>query len=103
MTKPANKLIKEAQKWELMRGAGNPGGLPFPHGYKLRRARAEAGLTQAQVAACMGTTQPTVARWESGVRRPSLLTLMLFAAAVDCWVDIEFVPLQRKLRWSSRL
>ena len=44
--------------------------------------RTEAGLTQAELAARMGTTQSAVARMEGGGVRPSLDTLERLAAAV---------------------
>jgi len=47
-------------------------------------ARARAGLTQADVAALMGTTQSAIARIESGKRRPSLSTVQRYAHAVGC-------------------
>jgi hypothetical protein len=40
----------------------------FETARELVAARARAGLTQQQVAECMGTTQSTVARMESGKR-----------------------------------
>ena len=47
----------------------------------LLRARQEAGLTQAQVAERMGTTQAVIARLESGRVKPSTRTLERFARA----------------------
>jgi DNA-binding XRE family transcriptional regulator len=47
---------------------------------ELIAARTRAGLTQAQVAGRMGTTQSVVARLESG-RLPSLRTLLRYARA----------------------
>jgi len=47
---------------------------------ELVRARARAGLTQAQVAKRMGTTQSAIARLESG-RPPSMKSLQRFADA----------------------
>ena len=41
----------------------------------VRTARFAAGITQAQLAARAGTTQPAVAAYESGARRPNLATL----------------------------
>ena len=41
-----------------------------------------AGLTQAEVAERMGTTQSVVARLESGARMPSVNTLLKFAKAI---------------------
>lgn len=41
----------------------------------IRQARRRAGLTQADLAARLATTQSAVARWESGGAVPSLETL----------------------------
>ena len=57
---------------------------------ELIGSRAKAGLTQAQVAERMGTSQPTVARLESG-HKPSLKTLERYAEAVGMKVDIHLV------------
>jgi DNA-binding XRE family transcriptional regulator len=54
-------------------------------------ARANAGLTQAEVAKRMGTTQPVVARLESGAQPPSLASLRRYAAAVGKRLRIQFV------------
>jgi DNA-binding XRE family transcriptional regulator len=51
---------------------------------ELVAARARAGLSQAEVAAIMGTTQSTIARLESGKRPPSLRTVQRYAQAVGC-------------------
>ncbi len=45
-------------------------------------ARAKAGLTQAQVARRMRTSQSAVARMESGDRLPSTSSLLKYARAV---------------------
>jgi len=57
------------------------------------RARAEAGLTQAEVAERAGTTQSAIARLESGVPKhsPSIVTLQKYARAVGCRVEIRLV------------
>lgn len=44
-------------------------------------ARVRAGLTQAEVAKRMGTTQSVIARLESGAQMPSVNTLLKFAKA----------------------
>ena len=53
---------------------------------QLLRARARAGLSQAEVARRMGTHPPAVARLEaslgSGKHSPSIATLRKYAAAV---------------------
>ena len=46
------------------------------------RLRSEAGLTQAELAERMGTTQSAIARMEGGGTRPTLETLEKVAVAV---------------------
>lgn len=48
---------------------------------ELIAARVRAGLTQAELAERMGTTQSAIARLESGARLPSVKTLLRFAKA----------------------
>ncbi len=64
------------------------------------RARAAQGLTQAQVAEKIGTTQSAVARMESGRGKhsPSLATLTKYADALGCKLEVRLV---RKTRPSS--
>jgi len=56
----------------------------FALAHELISARTEAGLTQADVAERMGTTQSTVARLEAGKAVPSLRSLQRYAQAVGC-------------------
>ncbi len=60
----------------------------------LIRARADADMTQAQVAAAMGTTQSVVARMESGRSRPSTGSLERFAKATGTRLRISFEPVR---------
>ena len=55
-------------------------------------ARNRAGLSQRALARKMGTTQPVVARLESGRARPSLRTLERFARATGSRLQISFNP-----------
>jgi len=55
-------------------------------------ARARAGLNQTELAARMETSQPFVARLESGRTLPSLRTLLKVAAATDTEPRFEFKP-----------
>ncbi len=61
----------------------------------ILKARAEAGLTQAQVAERMGTKAPAVARLEasliSGKHSPSLSTLQKYAAALGKRLQVQLV------------
>lgn len=63
---------------------------------EVLKARKRAGLTQAEIAARMGTKAPAVARIESGGgskrHSPSIATLRRYAAAVGCKLKIELVP-----------
>jgi predicted transcriptional regulator len=55
-------------------------------------ARSRAGLTQTELARKMGTTQPVVARMESGRIQPSLRTLQRLAQATGSKLMIRFEP-----------
>ena len=60
---------------------------------EILNARAAAGLTQAEVAARVGTTQSAIARLESGGsgHSPSIATLQRYAKALGCRVEVRFV------------
>ncbi len=60
--------------------------------------RNRAGLTQQELARKMGTTQPVVARLESGRIRPSMRTLERLAAATGSRLLIRFEPREAKRR-----
>ena len=64
---------------------------------EVLKARAEAGLTQAEVAARIGTTQSAVARLESAESRhsPSIATLQRYAKALGYKVQIRLVKRKR--------
>ena len=55
------------------------------------KARSDQGLTQAQVAERIGTTQSAVARMESGRGKhsPSLATLSRYAKALGCRLEVK--------------
>ena len=59
-------------------------------------ARNRAGLTQRELARKMGTTQPVVARLESGRARPSMRTLDRLAKATGSRLLIRFEPRNAK-------
>src|SRR5437870_5846304 len=61
-------------------------------------ARNRADLTQQELARKMGTTQPVVARLESGRTRPSMRTLERLAKATGSRLLISFQPRQGKRR-----
>jgi transcriptional regulator with XRE-family HTH domain len=57
---------------------------------ELAERRAAAGLTQTEVAALMGTSQPAVARLEAGTGDLRASTLERYAAAVGARIDWKF-------------
>jgi transcriptional regulator with XRE-family HTH domain len=60
------------------------------------QARNRVGLTQAELARKMGTTQPVLARLEGGRARPSMRTLDRLARATGTRLLIKFEPRQAK-------
>jgi transcriptional regulator with XRE-family HTH domain len=69
---------------------------------ELLRARHNAGMTQAQVAAKMGTKTPAIARLEAGGGRqghsPSIATLQKYATAVGCQLEVRLRPQRKRKR-----
>lgn len=63
---------------------------------EVARARQRAGLSQAQLAKRMKTTQSTIARLESGRGKPSTRTLARFAKATGHRLKISFEPVKGK-------
>lgn len=57
------------------------------------KARSSAGITQAEVAKRIGTTQSAIARLESGNGKhsPSLATLQKYAHALGCRLELRLI------------
>jgi transcriptional regulator with XRE-family HTH domain len=57
------------------------------------KARAAVGITQAEVAERIGTTQSAIARLESGGGKhsPSLATLQKYAHALGCRLEVRLI------------
>lgn len=66
-------------------------GPEFAIARELIGARTRAGLSQAEVAERMGTSQSTIARLESGRTRPSLRTLDRYANATGTRAVVKLV------------
>jgi ribosome-binding protein aMBF1 (putative translation factor) len=62
----------------------------------LIRARADASMTQEDVAKAMGTTQAAIARLESGRSMPSTRTLQRFAEATGTKLRIRFEKVKQR-------
>jgi len=60
----------------------------------VAKARMRSGLSQAQLAKRMKTTQSAIARLESGRGRPSTRTLIRFAKATGHKLKISFEPVR---------
>jgi len=92
--KPTNTLESELQTpefrqaWEALEDE-------FAALDALLAARRQAGMTQEQVAAKMGVSQPSLARVEASLgshrHSPSLEMLRKYAAAVNCKLEIRLV------------
>ena len=67
--------------------------LAYQTAVKIRKLREKAGLTQTELAQLMGSTQPAIARLETGGGNPNLDTLNKIAAAIGYEVSITFKKL----------
>jgi transcriptional regulator with XRE-family HTH domain len=65
---------------------------------EVAKARLRAGLSQAELARRMKTTQSSIARLESGRSRPSTSTLARFAEATGHRLKIGFEPIAARSR-----
>lgn len=61
-------------------------------GYQISCLRILRGLTQAQLAAMVGTRQPSIARLENGSSVPSLSFLQRIADALDAKIEVRIAP-----------
>jgi ribosome-binding protein aMBF1 (putative translation factor) len=59
---------------------------------RVAERRKELGLSQAELAELVATTQSAIARLESGGRPPRIDTLLRIADALDCELLVELKP-----------
>jgi DNA-binding XRE family transcriptional regulator len=59
---------------------------------RVAERRHELGLSQAELASLVGTTQSAIARLEAGGRPPRIDTLLRIATALDCDLAVELRP-----------
>jgi len=57
--------------------------------FRKQRAQGRAGITQAALAARVGSTQPAIARLEAGGVTPNLATLRRIAAALSLELVVQ--------------
>jgi len=62
--------------------------------YQVARLRIMRGLTQEQLAALVGTKQPSIARLESGKVEPKLSFLRRVVEALGARLEVRIVPLE---------
>jgi transcriptional regulator with XRE-family HTH domain len=65
----------------------------------IREARKRAGLSQAELAARLGRPQSSVARWESGLRTPSLEVVRDVARACELELRFGFARIDDSYDW----
>lgn len=66
-------------------------------GSLLRRARAAAGISQAELAARAGVAQSVISAYEAGHRQPALPTLAKLIEAAGCDLVVDVLPLPGQL------
>jgi ribosome-binding protein aMBF1 (putative translation factor) len=81
MTLPFEKLKARLLANPRVKAEYDALALEFEISTELIKARLRAGLSQAELAERMGTSQSTIARLESGQTLPSTKTLLRFARA----------------------
>jgi ribosome-binding protein aMBF1 (putative translation factor) len=90
-TVPLDRLRRRWLREPAFREAYEALAPEFEIAAQLIAARSRAGLTQADVAKRMGTTQSVVARLESGRQRPSLDSLERYAKATGSQLRVELI------------
>jgi len=58
----------------------------------VRLLRSQTGVTQTTLATLAGTSQPTIASYESGAKSPNLATLQRLAASLGLELIVNFTP-----------
>ena len=103
MTSSLNRFKRRALSRPAVKAAYDAASEEFAFLDEVLRARAEAGLTQAEVAERIGTTQSAIARLESAEPRhsPSIATLQKYAKALGYTVQVKFVKERRLTTRSS--
>jgi transcriptional regulator with XRE-family HTH domain len=61
-------------------------------GSLVKEARLRAGLTQAALAERLGTSQPVIARWETGAAEPGFRTVVEAIRACGLDLHVSLVP-----------
>jgi predicted transcriptional regulator len=89
MTIPFEKLKAQLLANPKVKAAYDALAPEFEIAAELLRARLRAGLSQAELARRMGTSQSAIARIESGQTLPSTKTLLRYAEATGSKVHLR--------------
>ena len=92
-----DELHDEMMKSPGYRAAHRASGPVYQLIEALIAARAQAGVTQAEIAERMGTTQSAVARLEGWTANPSVKTLRKYAEATGTRLVVSFEPIEAKM------
>jgi transcriptional regulator with XRE-family HTH domain len=95
---PVEEVLKEWMKRPAFVAEYNALEDEFAMASAFIKARADANMTQEEVAQAMGTTQAVVARLESGRAKPSTRTLERFAEATGTRLRVSFEPAEQRSR-----
>ena len=97
MTSSLKQFKRRALSRPEVRAAYDASADEFAFLDEVLKARAEAGLTQAEVADRIGTTQSAIARLESAQAKhsPSIATLQKYAKALGYTVQVKLVKERR--------
>lgn len=63
----------------------------------IRDLRQKAGLTQAELANCSGTSQSTIAAYESGAKSPTVRTVERIGARLHLQVSTQWQPVMTRV------
>ncbi|MBM3586175.1 MAG: helix-turn-helix transcriptional regulator [Alphaproteobacteria bacterium] len=99
---PVRKLYRELLRNPAFRREYDALEEEFRLAAELIEARSRAGLSQGDVARRMGTSQPAVARLESGRHRPTTRSIEAYAKATGHRVEIRLVPIVSKKAATKR-
>jgi len=92
---PRNITLEEWEREQLEDPEFRAAAEELEPGHQVARLRIGHGITQAQLADSVGTTQSAIARLESGKRDPSLSYLRRVLAALGYGVSLRPYPLDK--------
>lgn len=92
-----DELMAEVAHIKYDMTMNQPGPPPADAAQMIRELRRRARLTQAELAQRLGTSQPAIARWESGRVDPGYDRVMDVARACERWVIPRVVDYDREV------